>query len=126
MSTALTDLLIEISDPVEFKKYTADPEDYMNRRGLSDEDRIALLSGDVRKVRWQARSAGYDERRNLFIQFKQGNNPESFHIAELHIEIHIEHSDLVAIENQKLTFTDTFGNLFRGRVRPEWSRKEVK
>ena len=55
MST-LADFLIELSNPANLQRFRADPNSAMAGAGLSELDRKALRSGDVRLIQVQSQS----------------------------------------------------------------------
>lgn len=60
MGIAITDLLIELSDPRRYAEFQRNPEGFLAQRDgtedLTAEDKEALLSRDLRKIRRHARS----------------------------------------------------------------------
>jgi hypothetical protein len=76
MGVAITDLLIELSDPQQHAEFLRDPDGYLANRlstanDFSAEERVALLSRDIRKIRRYARST---ESTDPTEQFNRSTN----------------------------------------------------
>jgi hypothetical protein len=105
MSSALTDLLIEVSDPVNLRLFEQDPELFMSSRRLTEADKDALRSRRRELLRFNARSIDEDDRRNEYRQFSQPGYPAAFLIDELHVE-------MLSLNNQDMTYIRGIGPLF--------------
>lgn len=78
MGTAITDLLIELSDPRRYAEFQRDPEVYLADRrlaakDLTAQDKSALLSRDSRKIRKYARSTESTDPTQQFNRFTKSD-----------------------------------------------------
>ena len=110
MSVALSEALIELSDPIAFRNFEEDVGGYFSSRGLSQEDREVLLSRNGYLFRRRARSSSSAEPSE---QFNRLNAPDV--VVEVSVDLHlvIESNDLVAVGSPDMLFVDSEGRLYR-------------
>src|ERR1700691_513144 len=51
MSYLLTDFLVSLADPASLNSYRSDPETFMNKLGLSEQQKSAIRAGDLYRIR---------------------------------------------------------------------------
>jgi hypothetical protein len=112
MSVALTDLLIELSEPENLLLFTQDPEAVMSRFPLSEEDKEALHSSNNARLRSRVRSVEKDERANQYTQFSGPHQPRGE--IEVDLEIYNDSHDMVALGGKEMLFVDQAGQFFKG------------
>jgi hypothetical protein len=118
MSTALTDLLIAVSDPGVLLRYRTDPERTMDEYGLSTEEKVALRSGSAGKIRLHAISVSTvpttDTDYRQFTSARAASfNPALVEVDPV-VEVHLQENEQVAITGKGQLFVDSSGQLFRG------------
>ena len=64
MSEKLTDVLIDIADPVRLRCYRENPEEFMHEAGLTEEEKAALRAGDASRIRLHAIAEGSEAADN--------------------------------------------------------------
>jgi hypothetical protein len=64
MSEKLTDVLIDIADPVRLQCYRQNPEEFMHEAGLAEEEKAALRAGDPSRIRLHAIAVGLQDPVN--------------------------------------------------------------
>jgi hypothetical protein len=107
MSLALTDLLIELSDPRALAKFLHDPEAVMTSFALSDADKEALRSRSGSRIRAQARSTNDS---SAYSQFNGSSEPRNE--IEVDLEIYNESHDQVAEPERGILFVDEKGQTY--------------
>src|SRR5271166_5429134 len=93
MSVALTDLLIDVSDPVHFLEFNRDLEGVLAKYpGLNEKDRIALLSRSAPLLRTQAIVDNDDAKPSGFFRQYTANRVRPFNpaVIEASAELHID------------------------------------
>src|SRR5262245_50731485 len=80
-SNPLANFLISLADPRNLKAYQQNPDDYLERFGVSEADRTAIASASAEAIRQRAAGLGQVARRG------RGQSPsrqtEIFEIAEI-------------------------------------------
>lgn len=118
MSLALTDLLIDVTDPTRMKMFTSDPEAFMKSFGLSDDEKAALRTGTASKIRLHATSVlvkplDPDEYRQFTSARAASFNPALVEIDPV-VEVHLQENEQVAITGRGQLFIDNLGQMYRG------------
>ena len=115
MSVAITDLLIELADPKRAADFLKDPTRFLDAHELTDAERDAVLSRDLRKLRLLARSIDSDDPNQQFNRF---NNPAI--VVELDLvhdpaEVELDHSDpgREAVDGRGALYVDANGVYYR-------------
>jgi hypothetical protein len=119
MSLALTDFLIEVSEPARLLLFQKDPGAFMSRFDLTEEDKDAIRSRDIWQIRYLARSTDVGADPNQVSQFNGSMNP-----AEIEIEPQVEIAppdtvvlpnvpNTVAVGSPGTLFADDNGQLYR-------------
>jgi hypothetical protein len=115
MSLALTDFLIEVSDPKNLQSFGRDPDAFMSRFGLTDEDTDTIRSGSSARVRFNAKSTDDQDRAGADGQFTGCSNPALIEVEPM-VEIMSQANDQIAISGRGLLFVDDSGRLYRGQA----------
>jgi hypothetical protein len=110
MTTRLTDLLIELSDPAKLTAFNTDPAGYTTGRGLSACDLEVLLARDRAGLRKHSQSVDTADPNQQFNRYLLSDLLiEIDPVVELHLEAH----DMVAETGPGMVFVDENGLLFR-------------
>jgi hypothetical protein len=128
MSTALTDLLIELSDPLKRKFFFADRQSFISKYQLSGEEIAALENRDRLHLRRLARAIPDRERDNTYSQFSRYDDRRiSYDVAvavdihELHVEVGqheigvVDVSDTQTFAEKEVIFIADDGTKFKAK-----------
>jgi hypothetical protein len=85
MTVALTDLLIEISDPRRYAEFVRDPETFLTGWPLSPDDKTALESRNLRKIRGIARSTESIDPMQQFNRSLRARSAQEIAVPEIAI-----------------------------------------
>ena len=116
MSVALTDFLIDVSDPFKLRSFEHDPLEFTSSYELGEEEKDAIFSRDVARIRYYARSTSPHDEEHSTAQFRGSLNPAVLTEIDPTVEIVTESNDQVAIGGHGLLFIDESGHVFRGRA----------
>ena len=62
-SNPLANFLISLADPRNLKAYQENPDDYLERFGVSEADRAAIASSSAESIRQRAAGLGHVAKR---------------------------------------------------------------
>ena len=111
MTTALTDVLIDLSDPKRLNDFEADPEGFLATINLPAAEKKALLARDAKKIYFFAKAIEVADERQQFNRYSD-LGLDSLTISELHLEIRVEQSSDISAILPDVTFIDENGTLF--------------
>ena len=119
MSLALTDLLIELSDPARLQLYRGDPESFMQQfPNLTEDDKSALRSGRPSTIRFHATAVDAEEDPNTSYRQFTSSRAASFNPALIEIDpmVHVDitANSQTAISGKRQLFVDDRGRYFAG------------
>jgi hypothetical protein len=114
VSVALTDLLIELSDPKGLVLFQQDPETFMSGFALTEADREALGSRDRSRIRSCATSVETWDRANPPPRFHGPRRPSGEVAPCIYDATVIAEQDMIALEGKDLLFVDEVGQLCQG------------
>ena len=120
MSLALTDLLIEVAEPAKLQLYRSDPEAFMSAASLTEDDKEALRSGRLSRIRMLANAVSPEDESELsYRQFGPSRtatfNPALIEVEPM-VEVHVQAQENVAAAGTGQLFVDKSGQLFRRLV----------
>jgi len=116
MATALTDLLIELSDPLRYADFQRDPDAFLANSELNAEERSAFLSRELSKIRRCAKSIESDDPNQQFNRFTNPallvDMPEFVHDPA---EVELDHnpSGQDAVHGRGALYVDQNGTYYR-------------
>ena len=112
MSTALTDALIELSEPENLSRFHADPEPFLARWGLTEGDANALVTGDRIGLRVRARSV---DDGDPIQQFNRHGNTQLIEIDPV-VHLDLQANDNIAATGPGMLFVNEEGTVLRAEV----------